>query len=174
MLARDASGFPDQPVQVAHPVGHPALGGAAGHPSDARRIVASKLVRREIVKRALLRGMTVRKGAVDADHRRDVTAAVDVIDELELIRELVARELDETTLELTIVTAHILIDVTLHEVQCEVEVSDVGCEFSLIRFLLVFVDFYSKRPIGIVLANVFHSEIDRWPLDAMRVTFHYL
>ena len=88
--------------------------------------------------------MTVRKGAVDADHRRDVTAAVDVIDELELIRELVARELDETTLELTIVTAHILIDVTLHEVECEVEVSDVGCEFSLIWFPLIFVDFYSK------------------------------
>ena len=96
------------------------------------------------MKRALLRGMTVRKGAVDADHRRDVTAAVDVIDELELIRELVARELDETTLELTIVTAHILIYVTLHEVECEVEVSDVGCEFSLIWFPLIFVDFYSK------------------------------
>ena len=38
--------------------------------------------------------MPVCKGAVDADHRRDVTAAVDVIDELELVRELVAGELD--------------------------------------------------------------------------------
>ena len=116
MFTSDTSCLPNEPVQVAHFVGHSALPCSTCDTTNARTVVALKLIRWEIVKGCLFRRMPVGQRAVNADHRGNVAATIDVIDELELVREVISREFDHATFKIAIVTAHIPVDMSFHEV----------------------------------------------------------
>ena len=84
-----------------------------------------------MVQRVRLRRVTIGDCTIHGYHSRDITASIDVINELFLLVDTYLHYFDFSDVLTAAKYIHVLIEIVAHVIECEIELSDKDCSFDL-------------------------------------------